>query len=575
MQNTLLVQVLSELVCQKEAANEYGVSIINIPEFDYVDFACRLSTNRDIDFFFLGFTSKEEMALKANLPKFYKKINSTYSFSTELAEESRNSGDEEHFRIFIIRRSELEKLSSLRWFPEITVDMVYNHSCKYVESKLGDSNTVIKSIITALKRKSIRKILGFENVMDYLNCLINAPMDDLFSVVKDDFYKLGLLKDNSIDQGNPTTEAIVSRIKRNHELVEKIGNLEQNERQSITNYYSSESSDKTIPGLILNYYSNKNALLLGKMELSLVEACLKAAKKKPNKTKSISKTSTVNSTALASQLIFDDNPQQIESVLSQMESDIDNRSSSGKKDKIDIDVDGVKLQVRVEPTTEKIARDLIDEMNYGGIIHADVNSPDEAISDIEKYDFEPFSDALLDSVLEKLEKIAEIVPDGENISSRLKGYLNCRKRIARFSTRLQDAPMFSILANMESFKDFLSSYEALLIAINNDYAKILNVNAASSIKYIINTIISLDNIFVVSENNIHAIPTPLNPLYLWKYIKLAEEILESKGVDETNENVLSDVDKSFIIRKADDIPDPLSVMLVPYSVYNVGGYFFR
>lgn len=570
MQNDLLTQVITNLVNKKESANEYGVSILNIPEFDYVDFVNNLSPSRNVEIFFLGFSKESEEELINQLPS---KDKFVYSFSIEQAEESRNSGDESSFRIFVIRRAEIEKLSSLRWFPEITVDMVYNQSCDYALTKLKDTNAVIEALIKGLKRKAVRNILGFERVMDYLNCLTKANPDELIATIKFDFYKLGLLRDKSIDQGNPSTDEIVSRIKHNHEIVEKIGNLEQAERQSITNYYASGTGDKKIPRLILQYYSKKNAELLGKMDLSQVEECLKAAKKKPDKPKTPKKSTTAKPTALASQLIFEDNPQQIEDILTQLTDEVDKRPSQGKRENIEIDVDGVKLQIKVEPTTEKIATDLTDEEDYGGVIYADVDSPDEAINDIDKYTYSPFKNDILDTVFDKLSKIDAIVADGESISNALRNYLATRKKIAEYRTRLQDAPMFPILAHKDNFKEFLNAYEVLLIAINNDYPKILAANASSTIKTIINTILSLDNVFVVGEKNTHALPTPLNPLYLWKYIKLAEEILESKGVDEANENVLSEDDKSFIIRKAEDIPDPLSVMLIPSNVNETVGVF--
>lgn len=570
MQNDLLTQVLTDLVSKKESANEYGVSILNIPEFDYADFVNNLAPSRGVEFFFLGFSSDSEKKMLKQLPN---KGDFTYSFSIEQAEESRNSGDESHFRIFVIRRAEIEKLSSLRWFPEITVDMVYNQSCDYVLSELKDTNSVIDALIKGLKRKAVRNVLGFERVIDYLNCLLHANPDELTTVIKSDFYKLGLVNDKNIDQGNPSTDEIVSRIKHNHEIVEKIGNLEQAERQSITNYYASGTGDRKIPRLILQYYSKKNAELLGKMELTQVEDCLKVAKKKPDKPKPQKKTTTAKPTALASQLIFDDNPQQIDEVLSQLKTEVDERPSQGKRENIEIDVDGVKLQIKAEPTTEKIANDLTDDEDYGGVILADVDSPDEAINDIDKYTYEPFKKDILETVFDKLSKINDIVADGESISKSLEGYLTARSKIVEYRTRLQDAPMFPILAHKDVFKEYLNAYEVLLISINNDFPKILAANASSTIKTIINTIISLDNVFVVGEKNTHALPTPLNPLYLWKYIKLAEEILESKGVDEANENVLSDDDKSFIIRKAGDIPDPLSVMLIPSNVNDVVGVF--
>ena len=42
-----------------------------------------------------------------------------------------NSGNEDIFRILIVKRAELEKLSSLRWFNEINLSTLYTNSCKY------------------------------------------------------------------------------------------------------------------------------------------------------------------------------------------------------------------------------------------------------------------------------------------------------------------------------------------------------------------------------------------------------------------------------------------------------------
>ena len=67
---------------------------------------------------------------------------------------------------------------------------------------------------------------------------------------------------------------------------------------------------------------------------------------------------------------------------------------------------------------------------------------------------------------------------------------------------------------------------------------------------------SLDYVFVIGESRFHAMPTPLHPLYLWKYVELAKEILSNRGVSNIEDECLSEDDKSFIIRKAEDIPDP-------------------
>lgn len=167
--------------------------------------------------------------------------------------------------------------------------------------------------------------------------------------------------------------------------------------------------------------------------------------------------------------------------------------------------------------------------------------------------------------MEQFKKIATLLTDGESISESLKSFIVARDKIVPFRKRLQDSPMLQVLAQYQLFADYLKAYEKLLNSINEDFPKIWSISASKA-KEIINMIMSLDYVFIVGESKLHAIPTPLHPLYLWKYIELAKEMLSSKGINDTEICHLSDDDKAFIIRKADDIPDPLSVMLVPVTI---------
>ena len=93
-------------------------------------------------------------------------------------------------------------------------------------------------------------------------------------------------------------------------------------------------------------------------------------------------------------------------------------------------------------------------------------------------------------------------------------FLDIRNKIFAFRKRLQDAPMFPIIANLKLFSDYLTAYEKLLDSINADFPKIWSL-AASNAKEIVSTIMALDYVFVLGEKlSTHAIPTPLNPLYL-------------------------------------------------------------
>ena len=562
MEKQLLTKVITQLVNKRAAAKDYGVALVNIPDFNYPVFAEELSEDRNAAIYFLGFNEKSKKKIEAMLPA---KPGLTYDFSVEAAEASRNTGDENIFRVLIIKRAELEKISSLRWFPEISLEKVYTSSCDFVKKELAGTNSVIEALLRALRSKTVRSMLSFERVLDYLELLLCARPEQLPSIIKANFYKLGLCADKSIDSKNPTKEELIARIKRNHELVERISNLEQAERQSITNYYAKEASSKEIPRLILSYYKTKNIELLGRMEITEVEECLKAAKKKPLPPGPKPR-EAVKPTPLAAQLVFEDATEQIHEVLQQLERDIDERPSLKKAERVDVELDTGKVQFQVEPITEKIAEQLTAEDDFGGIIKADVQAPDEAIRDLDKFEVQMFRSDCLDNVWSSLEKLKTLVADGEEISTQLHRFLDARTAIAPYRKRLQDAPMLQVLAKYDLFSKYLNAYEGLLNAINDDFPKIWAI-APSNAKEIINTIMALDYVFIVGETKAHAVPTPMHPLYLWKYIELAKEILSSKGVTELGEPQLSEKDREFIIRKAEDIPDPLSVVLLPETAY--------
>lgn len=561
MSRMLLTNVAVNLVNKYIASQEYGVSLINIPYFDYTEFSSKLIDKKSIAIFFLGFTKEATDQLQATLPALE---NVRYSFSVEEAEESRNTGDETIFRVLIIKRAELEKISSLRWFPEISLEKVYTQSCDFVKKELKNTNSVIEALLQALRCKPVRTLLSFERVIDYLELLLESAVDTLPDTVCKNFYKLGLLADKNIVSRNPDKDDFVARIKRNHAIVERISNLEQAERQSITNYYSRSSSNKAVPRLILNYYKTKNVELLKQMDLEDVEGCLKAVKERPTPPRP-QKNPVVKPTTLAAQLVFDEAPEEIDDALSQIGQSLDERTNPNKSERVEIDINGTKLQVKAEPITEKVAEELTTDDDLGGVICADVDSPDEAIKDYEKYEFDPFKKSYLDAVRADLQRISALVSDGEQISHYLDKFLAARDAIVPYRKRLQDTPMLQVLSKHVEFEEYIRAYERLLNAINEDFPKIWGV-ASSNAKAIINAVMSLDYVFVIGESKLHAMPTPLHPLYLWKYVELAKEILSSKGVSAIEDDCLSEDDKAFIIRKAEDIPDPLSVMLLPVTV---------
>lgn len=558
---TLLTEAVSEIVIAKlKQKNSFGVSIVNLPDIDLAAFLKKLPSTSKVELFYLGYEPEQNRVL-SRLAEEYERI--TAFFTVEEAEASRNLGQEDIFRVHFIKNTEMEKISSLRWYDEIGMEMVYKKSCRLAQAKLVRSNSAIKYLLQALASKDIRGILNFERVLDYLEDLLSAQDAELPQRITTQIYKLGLLSDSGFAVGNPTRDQFKDSIKSNYLVVRRISSLEQKERQNIANYLS-RNPDNNVVRLILDYYRKPSAELLKKMDRSEVEKCLKAASASGRPPRPPRRKGN-NPTVATSQMVFDGRDELIEEFIQRATEKIDNRPDTNKGELVDIEVEGVKIDVPVQVSTEKLAQMTGEDLQWGGMIYADVTSPKEAIDSADKYEFEAFDSEFIEHTKEYLERAAgfpEAEAAAKAVLNALDSFITAREQLLPYKTRLQDMPMLQVVSKCSLFSEYLRAYERLLSEIKGNFKDLYDLDSTGA-KEVVSTLISLDVVYIIGREHSHAIPTPLNPLYLWKYTKLAEEMLSSRGVPEGSDCYLSEEDKDFIIRKAEDIPDPLALIMLP------------
>ena len=586
----LLTKVIAETISKKCNDGSFGVSLINIPSVNYADLVSNISLSKKTEVFFLGFYDKEIKAMKLD-----KNENISIYYTVEEAEISRNTGNENIFRILVIKRQDIEKLSSLRWFEEIDMTETYKAICNYTINHIKAKNSTIINLIKALKRKSIQSVLNFENVLAYLGSVMSASEEELPQVVRTELYKLGLCADTSFAIGNVEIDDFVKRIRHNATIVKRIGGLEQKERQGINNYYT-KHPDSSVTKLILKYRDIKDIFILRDMDIEEVEACLKAvsaSKKKPTGKKK-NNGGKISQTTAAAQLIFDGSKEEIEEVISEFVEHVKNQENPDKPEKIEVEVGDSKMQVSREPVSKIVETEMASKRSYGACIFAEVDNVRTAIDGYnDKYYHKNFEEEFIKQIKDWLTTSLQYIPD-LSIVNAFDEYLLCRDVIydeyTRLVTdeygqlkdemegysiaeRLHDIPMLQVISNIKIFSDYINAYEKLLAAINLEFPKISTMIAQSVAKDIANYIMAMDYVFVIGESKFHAIPTPMNPMYLWKYVRLAEEILESKGIDGSEVASINEDDKSFIIRKAEDIPEPVSIVMITKMLREEGAVY--
>jgi hypothetical protein len=563
----LLTRAIIELVNQRAAQDCFGMSVVGLPDFDYQELVMGISTSKLLELYFLGFGQDNVHSLQTQLTDTEKY---RFFYTVEEAEESRNIGAENICRLLIVKNQELEKLSSLRWYETIDMKQVYHRSCVLVEKDLKTSTTsngAIENLLKALKRKDIIGLLNFERVLGYLSALLSAEPTALPNEVVDNLYMLGLCHERDFCAGTCSVDDFRAKIKNNFELVRRLLKLEQKERGNIATF-SAKNPGNLLVDAILEYYHTVDERLLQNMEKSELEEILKSVKRDSTK-----KTHTnsqreggASPTVGGAQLVFDNNDAIISDVLISAKEEIDEREDADKSATVQIQAGEVKLRVQVEPVTEALAERGVERILYGGLLFAEVTNPKDALEDFDKYDCTEWDKKYIEEIRTLLERAHELCPQ-ETVYVAFQRFLTARAAISQYSKRLQDMPMLQVINSYESFKKYLLAYKALLSAIKDDYSALSSLDS-DAIRDVISRVIALDTLFIIGQENSHAIPMPCNPLYLWKYIKLAEEMLESRAHSEGNECYLSDSDKEFVLRRAESIPDPLNLIMLPRDLTN-------
>ena len=179
----LLTTVVARLIDKKNASGEYGVSVTNLPALDYAELFSQVNNSKPIAVFFIGFTSDETSEIKAHCVD---SESISFFYTVEEAESSRNSGDESVFRVLIVKRSDLEKISSLQWFQSLSLREIYLECVKVVSERFsGNLNSTVKAMLEAFGKRSIQNILSFERIVEYLEALVSVPdVESLPSVLR-------------------------------------------------------------------------------------------------------------------------------------------------------------------------------------------------------------------------------------------------------------------------------------------------------------------------------------------------------------------------------------------------------
>ncbi|MGF7031243.1 hypothetical protein J2T17_002149 [Paenibacillus mucilaginosus] len=576
----VLSDILAAIVCKRVLNESYGILLKDLPKYSYSKFISMLEIRvqeQDLtkpNVFFVGFTDAELDELRLELSSQLTFL-SLY-FSVEEAEDFRNDGDVSSTRIVIVKRA-VPKLSSLRWYEQITAEEIYRELCINAEKQFGGINESLMNMWKALNSKRIMELISLERLIDYYQFLTlndeDIPKD---SVVQ--LFRLGLLIDESVFVKNQI-EPIRQRLTENSRLVSRISNLNKEDRKAIQSNPESDKFHSTRSN-ILRYYSTREVSVLGQMRYSEVQEFLskvnsgQTSKEKSvdveadtqdsddNSGKSRKRSGSPESTAV--DLIIEHDTEKVKGLLDEIEQKY-TEWEKGKTSKVNVESENESTRIEFIPEIYSLIQTFVGENAFGGVIKANVKNPIDPFRSLEQFRVRVFDRQYIDGIKEIIGLFEEEYSEAKGLSEVFNELLSIRSSLVSAAHRLADCPMLKIVETDEILKSctaYVELYGRVLKLIKQHYGLFSSFSPKGS-KQLIASINSLDMIYIVGEESVHATSTPLFPLYLWKYVELTVRLRESSSS-------LSEIDKDFLVRASEEIPNPIPTVFVSSYISNKG-----
>lgn len=573
MMSSIISELLAFSAFSKIKNDSFGIVLKDLPTFSYKSFLDTLylkSKEEDVEIpyiFFIGFNNKEENILKEEIKDHLYRFK--IYFTVEDAEFFRNNKHLNITKIVIVKR-DVPKLSSLKWYDRIELKELYNNLCKRAEKEFSIHNKALSNLWKAFNHNSIREIISLDRLVDYYQYFVANDEDITFNSVLQ-FYRLGLLVDEQLFEGNINSiENIRKRLIENKRTVIRLSELDKGDQRAL------QSSDidhaEKIRSKVLVFYKTRDNTILKDLKYHEVTELLnKVNSKKKKKVKdNNNKTSKKENykkprtpESVGVDLIIDHNFDELNAILTQVEEKY-KEWEKGEKENITIESDGLYTKINFIPEIYNLIDAFVGE-SYGGIIFSSEKSPVDALNLINKNTIHSFDHRFINEIKDTLDLFTEEFNEAIELAESFNNFIELRNQLIKDAHRLADSPIIKIAESEKTIKqfiDYIEIYSKFMKRLKEVFSNFSSFSSKGT-KELVAKIFSIDMIYVVGNKQYHAIMSPLNPLYLWKFIELTRRLTE------TSSN-LNEVDKEFLIRTSEEIPNPLSTVFVSNYLTNNG-----
>ncbi len=460
--------------------------------------------------------------------------------------------------VVIVSFGEEERLGTFHRFTEIRDRDLYKQVCETAFKELCP-NEVLRKWWGVLARTDVSRQISLYRLAAYFLHLKEKPKQ-IPEASRDGLYLLGLLPSKEFfDHSTPVQ--LTRNLNSNRLLTNRIEILNNADRDRLNRSLEAASTTdrpvfQAILGKILKYNrsgsDNDRAELLAEDVRSLFEAKKSSSKPKTQKVVPIDRVGV--------DAILDGDEQELIQLGKKLRETIKNFEED--------ETPNVTLELtnRSEQASAKIPPPLVRLLNraitpdlFGGRFKfPNADTFDAALGDIDNAEFAGFTldgEKSFQTLLNRVIDLKLIEPE---VLGRWQAFVKARAQLADQAVAIAVSPMVALASDkklLQAGKDYLDAYATLSSAVRDRYEHVASQSATGA-RHLCAQMLVMDTILFETPNSVFALLSPLHPLHLWKYVRLAEQFRDEKGT-------LTDDQKRVLAESTEKLPHFVTALFVP------------
>lgn len=461
--------------------------------------------------------------------------------------------------VVVITSGEEERSGSFHRFTEVRDRDLYREIC---EMALGEicPNDVQRDWWITLGKLDVMRHLSVQRLANYHQYVASHPRR-IPEAARDGLYLLGMLPSREFFERASVVQ-LAKNFSANRQLTNRIEILSNADRDRLgraVDAASGKARDAMLEtlGRILKYNRSGSDADRQKLTAEGVRSLFEAKKKPGTKTKP-GKVVPIERAGIDA--ILDGDDEEVTGLGKKLRDTLDSF------DEDEPSAVTVELSDRGEQATAKISAPLVKLLHrtvtptvFGGRFKCpNADSVGDAVTDIDDAEFSPFDlegEKSCQAILKRVVEAELIEPE---IYSHWESFLEHRGVLAASAAAIAVSPLVALASDpavMETARRYLQTYEALTTGIRERYERIASVTSQGS-RHLCAQFLILDTILFETSSGLQAILSPLHPLHLWKYVRLADQLRDER-------QTLSEDFRHILGESAERLPHFLTALYVP------------